>query len=150
MAAGLHIIGEEFMTKLFSGNVSQATSVDVGLYNQTTDSLTESDDLAALTTEPVGSAYARQTVSLPAGTSDSATTSNWKSVFATQTFDVSDSSQDVDAYFVVVNFDSAEAGDAGTATDHIMFSGDLSQTYDLNSITTTLDADNLGIQIEND
>jgi len=150
MAAGLHIIGEEFLVKLFSGNVAQPADVDVGLYNQSTDTFTETSDLADLTTEPSGSNYARQTVSLPSATTDAATTSNWETVFDTQTFDASDSSQDVDAYFVVVHFDSTEAGDAGTATDHIKFTGDLSQKFDLNSITGDFDVSNVGIQIEND
>jgi len=149
MSAGLHTYGEEFLVKLFSGNES-SQDVEVGLYNSS-DSLSESNDIGDITTEPnTGDTYARQTVSLPSSTTDQATTSNWETIFDTISFDVSGNSEDVNSYFVLINFDSTEAGDGGSASDHIMFTGDLSQTFDLNSITSTFAASNVGIQIEDD
>jgi hypothetical protein len=53
-----------------------------------------------------------------------------------QVFDTEDSNISVDAYFVTVDYDSDFTGDGGTTTTHLFFTGDLDQTYDLNSVDT--------------
>jgi len=139
MAVNLHDFGEEFMQDLVT---TSSETFDVGLYNDSTDSLSESSDVSDITTEPTGSNYSRQSQSASGITVD-LSGSDAKTDFPTQTFDTSDSSQTVDSYFVVVNFDSDEAGDEGTASDHIYFTGSLSQSRDLSQIDT-LDVDNVG------
>jgi len=130
-------IGEEYYTE---NNVNGET-VTVGLYNDSTDSLGETDDLSALTTEPTGSNYARQTSTV--------TTKQISGDFGFDndsqlSFDTSDSSQTVDAAFVVVNFQSDSVAGDGSATDHLVAAGDLSQSRDLSSIDTlNIDATNL-------
>ena len=57
MAAILTDLGEEYMIK----NNLDTISVDVGLYNDSTDSISDTDDLAAITSEPSDGNYVQQT-----------------------------------------------------------------------------------------
>lgn len=137
MATGLSRYGEEFILDyLFTDGATRPATVDIGIYDDSTDLLSEADDLISITTEPSGAAYARQSASFPGDftNSFSSTTSNWQTTIADQTFDTSDSSGTADAFFVVINFDSDEAGDAGTPSDHIFFTGDFDQSYTIDQI----------------
>ena len=135
MTTQLHDTGEEaILDDFFEESLTKPASVTVGLYNDGTDALSDSSDVGAITTEPSGSAYARQSASF--GTGDFTNQDNagdWESIIADQTFDTSDSSQSVDAYFIVINFTSDDTGDT-SATDHLLFTGSLDQTYDLSNV----------------
>lgn len=135
MTTQLHDTGEEaILDDFFEESLTKPASVTVGLYNDGTDALSDSSDVGAITTEPAGSAYARQSASF--GTTDFTNQDNagdWESIIADQTFDTSDSSQSVDAYFIVINFTSDDTGDT-SATDHLLFTGSLDQTYDLSNV----------------
>lgn len=135
MTTQLHDTGEEaILDDFFEGSITKPASVSIGLFNDTTDALADSSDLAGITTEPAGAAYARQSASF--GTTDFTTQDNagdWEAIIADQTFDTSDSSASVDAYFVVINFTSDDTGDTA-ATDHLLFTGSLDQTYDLSNV----------------
>jgi len=123
--SGFTDIGEEYDAKN-----SREGTLTVGVYNQATDALDDTKDLADLTTEPVGSAYARQSDNFTALKKGG----NWGTDNDNKlTFDTTDSNQSVDSWFLVANFTSAEAGD-GAATDHIIAFGALQQTYDLGSV----------------
>lgn len=130
--------GEEWYTDT---NVDGAT-VTVGLYNDSTDSLGESSDVADVTTEPSGAAYARQ--------SSAVTTTTISGDYGPDNdsdlvFDTSDSSQTVDHAFIIVNFQSSRAGD-GSATDHIVAVDALDSSRDLSSVdSVTISAGNLSI-----
>lgn len=146
MTTQLHDTGEEWIIdKAFNGG-NGVSNVTVGLYNDATDALSDGSDVSAITTEPTGSAYARQSVSLGSGFTAQDASGNWEAIMDDVTFDTSDSNQSVDAYFVVVNFDSDDAGDGGTATDHLLFTGSLDQTYDLSSVDSfTLSSSGISI-----
>ena len=122
-------IGEEWYTET---SVDGAT-VTLGLYDDSTDTLSDSSVLSDVTTEPSGSAYARQ--------NSTVTTTQISSDFGFDndsqiSFDTSDSSATVDAAFVVVNFTSDSVAGDGSATDHLVAAGDLSQSRDLSQIDT--------------
>lgn len=122
-------IGEELLMK----NNMDGLSHDVGLYNDSTDAITDTDDLAAITTEPSGASYARQTSTYAVRD----ISGNWGFDNDSQlTFDTSDSSQAVDGSFLVHNFASVDAGDGGTAQDHLIGTAALSQSRDLSQIDT--------------
>jgi len=133
-------IGEEY---LYENNANGET-VTVGLYEDATDSLGETDNLSAITTEPTGSAYSRQ--------SDTVTTRINAGEFGFDndgqiSFDTSDSTQTVDAVFIVVNFQSDSVAGDGSATDNLVAAGDLSQSRDLSSVDTlTIAANDLTIE----
>lgn len=138
MTTGLHNTGEEYIVDvLFDGSISRVTSVDMTLFNDSTDSLSETSDLSAISTEPAGGSFSRQTVNLnTTDVTNSKSGGDYQSDFAKQTFDTSDSSQSVDSYAIIVNFDSDEAGDGGTPSDHLFFTGGLGGTSDLSQIDT--------------
>lgn len=122
-------IGEELITEV---DLTTITAI-VGLYNNSTDALGEGSTLSSITTEPTGSAYARQSSGVSIFSSSGTLGIQTDS---TLTFDVSDSSQTVDHHFLVVNFQSdTVAGDA-SATDHLIGIDDLSQSRDLSQVDT--------------
>lgn len=152
MAHILTAIGEEYAVK--NGLDSGATAWNIGLYNDASgaatggDAIADTDDLIAITTEPANTNYARQGDTFtPSGSAGA-----WGSDNDTQIqFDFSDqsTSEMVDSWFVVINFDSAEAGDAGTAADHLVVTGPLSQARDIGSIDTlTIDAGGVRLDLE--
>lgn len=118
--------GEEWYTD----NSTDGATFTVGLYNDSTDAAGETFDVGDVTTEPAGSAYARQ--------SSTVTTAAQSGDYGPETdnqlqFDTSDSTQTVTAAFIIVNFQSSRAGD-GSATDHIVAVAALSQSRDLSNI----------------
>jgi len=137
MTTQVHDTGEEFAVKdLFRIDLlTKPASVSIGLYNDATDALSDTSDIGDITTEPTGGSFSRQSASFDSAdfTVQDNANGNFEAVIADQTFDTSDSSQDVDAYFVVVNFQSSDTGDT-SANDHLYFTGPLDQTYDLNSV----------------
>ena len=147
MTTGLHNTGEEFMMDLVfrADTISKPSTVSVGLYHDgevsgdTTngDDLTDSSDVGDITTEPSGSAYSRLSASLDTTDfTNSFTSGNWATEFKTLSFDVSDSSQTVDAYFVVVNYKSDTKSDS-SAQDHLFWTDTLDKAYDLSNISDT-------------
>lgn len=129
MAHILTNIGEEWMVKT---NIDGETP-DVGLYNDSTDAVGDSTDIP-LSSEPTNGNYSRSTgIAITAANEggDWGITND-----ASITFDVTNTSGTVDSYFFVVNFASTEAEDGGTAADHLVFTGALSQSYDLSNLDT--------------
>lgn len=123
-------VGEEYLVK----NGLDGASLTVGLYNDSTDAAGEGFDLGSLTTEPTNTNYSRETDTFTV----SDISGDWGFDNDTQLqFDFSDqsSSETVDAYFIVANFQSSDAGDT-SATDHIIVTGALSQSRDIGSIDT--------------
>ena len=120
MTTQLHDIGEQFERSVLSGETALPASVEVALFHDgersgdTTsgDDLVAGDDLGAITTEPDGGSYSRQTVSLDGTTSwtiqQDANEDYEMVVDATLSFDLSDSSNpsQLDAYAVIVNWDA--------------------------------------------
>lgn len=134
----LHQHGEEFMQDLF---IDSGVTVSIGLYNDTTDALTDTSDVADITTEPAGAGYSRQT-DLASAFTASLVSGDVQIAGETNTFDVSDSTQDVDSVFIVVPYASdLVSSDSGTATDHLIFTNALDQTYDLSQFDSTVDLD---------
>lgn len=134
-------LGEEFITK----NGLDAVTFDFGLYSDSTDTVTDTDDLAAITTEPTGAAYARQSDPLSAAD----ISGDWGGDNDNQiSFDTSDSSQTVDGVFMVANFQATETGDS-SANDHLIATAALSQSRDLSQIDTfNIAAGDAGITLD--
>ena len=125
MAAVLTNIGEEFVVK----NAATGT-FNILLFNDATDAASDTTDLANLSTEPSDGNYVRQTATFVAANEGG----NWQSANdAEVSFDVTNTTGTVDAYAIVANFTSTEAGD-GTATDHVILTGTMSQSRDLSQI----------------
>ncbi len=127
--AFLHYDGELIvLDSAFDGR-----TVQVGLFDDSTDQLDESDGFDAITTEPGGDDYESQEVSDPAVTQDAGET---VVDMGSLSFQVSDASADVDKVYVQDDV----SGD-------LIFTNDLDQPYDLGSIDT-LDLSNVGMELE--
>lgn len=147
MTTHFHDIGEEFESRhlIADADASLPTSVDVLLFHDgevsgdTTngDNLAASSDIAAITTEPGGTAYARQTITLDTTNFSTAVDANgdtYIEIVATVSFDLSDSSTGtVDAYGVVIVWD--QDGD-GVNESHLWWTDVLDQAYDLSQHDT--------------
>lgn len=142
MANILTDLGEEWM---ITTNLDSVT-VDVGLYNDSTDSIGDTDDLAAITTEPSDGNYTRQTGE---AVSASDISGNWGiDNDNIVTFDVTNTTGTVDSYFFVANFQANDTGD-GSTTDHLVLTGSLSQSYDLSNLDTLeISADTAGVTVD--
>lgn len=135
-------IGEEFF---ITNNVDGAT-LRVGLYNDSTDNLSEADNIDAVTSEPTNANYA------PVDTSFSASNinGNWGVENDTLlTFDFSDAVEvpdEVDTAYVLAQFDSTEAG---ANSWHLIANPSLSQTRGIGSIDTLeINAGDLELKLE--
>jgi hypothetical protein len=120
-------IGEEYLIE----NNAQGATVKVALYNDTTDSISDSSTIGDITTEPGGASYARQ--------SSSVTTRQIGSDFGFDndsklSFDTSDSSNTVDTAAFIISFQSDSVAGDSSANDHLIGVADLSQSRDLSQI----------------
>lgn len=139
--------GEEWRQRAAAQDIS-ISSMSAGLYNDSTDALGESSDVGDITTEPGGSAYGRHSIALPGDVSFTLDGSNNVQIdIADQTFDVSDSSQTVDTYFLVVSFQSTVVASDSGANDHLIVTGALSQSRDLSQIDN-LQVNNMGTTLD--
>lgn len=118
-------VGAEFLIKhLFTDEATKPSSTAIGLYDSQTDSLTESSDMDAVTSEPSDGNYARLAYSF--GTTDFTASNNadsdWQADFAQKTFDVVNTTGYVDSYFEVISF---MAGSESSANPHLFTFGPL-------------------------
>jgi|GEM_PF-5435795 len=123
-------LGEEQLIK----RGYDAITVTVGVYLDSTDTITESDDLGAITTEPTNTNYATASVTFSAAD----LSGDWGvDNDASFSFDFSDqtSSQDVDTFYVEYSFTAADTGD-GSATAHLIATVGMTQARDIGSIDT--------------
>lgn len=139
MSYGLSDYGEEFiLRKTFLEDLGSVSSMEIGLYDDTTDSLTDSDDVGALSTEPSGSAYSR--ISEDFGTanySGQMPSNKVEAIIADHSFDLKDDgSGSVDSYFCVITFNANTVSSDSSQTTHIIARGALEQSYDLASVDT--------------
>ena len=129
MASILTDLGEEWMIK----NNLDAASVDIGLYNDSTDSISDGDDVSQISTEPSDGNYSRQS---GVDISASDISGDWGVDNDSQiSFDVTNTTGDVDSYFFVANFQASDTGD-GSSQDHLVVTGSLSQSYALSNVDT--------------
>ena len=128
--AHLHDEGELLvLNSFFDGR-----TVEIGLYNDSTDTLGETASYADITSEPAGTDYGVQSVTSPNVSQNG--DNNAEAVMGQLSFQVSDASADVDYVYVK----DQSSGD-------LIFTNQLDQTYDLNSIDT-LDLSNVGMELD--
>jgi len=141
MTTGLLTTGELFVQRSsFKANdITRPPSVDILLYNDSTDSIADGDNLTDVTTEPGGSAYSRQSINLDgsAVTIQENVNGNVEFVLGNATFDVSDSSNTVNAYGIVANFDATLLSE-GVNGDNLIATGNLDTSQDLSTNSSSL------------
>lgn len=149
-SVGYHNTGEEWSHKndFRQDEITRDTSFEILLYNDGTDELDDSSDIGDITTEPDDGEYARQTQTLD---SDDFPLSVADGDIRTETevvFDTTDTTGEVDAYAVVVNFQSDVVNSETEANPHLLTSSafddgssrDLGQFEEL-TVTVRIDKD---------
>jgi hypothetical protein len=121
MTTQLHNDGE---SRIVDAILADVSTFRLTLFNDSTDALSDSSSWGDITTEPSGGSYSVQTASSSNATKSQNANNNYQFTLPDQTFDVSDSSADVDAYAV-----------ADDATGTLIWTSDLDQTYDLSQAT---------------
>ena len=123
---GTHDTGEEWKQKaIFRQDLiaSRDTTLTVGLYNDSTDALSDSSDIGDITSEPASGNYARQSVTLDSSDiSLSLDGSNNIQASGSVTFDLLDTGETVDGYFILVTFQSDIVNNESTENDHLLAS----------------------------
>jgi hypothetical protein len=122
-------VGEEFIAE----NDITGVTFTFTLFNNSTDSLGETSNLADITTEPTGSAFARQSSSVSALQSGGDFGIENGSLVA---FDVSDSSATVDHSGFIVTFQADTVEGQGSSQDNLIGLTALTQSRDLSQIDT--------------
>ena len=115
---GLHDTGEEWAWKTsFRQDLITArdTEIEVLLFNDSTDGLTDSSDIGDITTEPNDGNYVRQNVTLDTSDWSLSISSGDIRVTGTVTFDVDNTTGTVDAAATVVDLQSDIVNSEGTA-----------------------------------
>lgn len=121
--------------ELFTLNNDMSTvTYEVGLYDDSTDSLTDSATYSSITTEPSGSAYAAQTQGTVTVQLDGS--SNGQIVLDPVTFDVSDSSATVDSVYV-----------RDSSTGDLIVANDIG-AQDLSTKDGSLELSNIGFSLD--
>lgn len=125
-------IGEEYLVD----EQPDGDTIQVGLFNDDTDELSEDDDLNAITTEPDGNDYERQSFSVSTGVLSGTGGGDygWESDAQVQ-IDVSDATTTVDSGFFIATFTSSRAGDSSD-TEHLIGWFALETSYDLGAADT--------------
>lgn len=127
---GYSNVGEEWAQKwCFRQDVTgiRDTSVEILLYNDTTDALSDSSDIGNITTEPNDGNYVRQTVTLDsADFSLSFPSADVRATTVTVTFDVTNTTGSVDAWGAVVSFQSDVVNSETGQNPHLIATGTFS------------------------
>lgn len=125
---------DEYVAKLVSGDLTQVDTINVGLYDDSTNQITSTDDMAAITSEPEGSGYATKQLGLNAN-SDVIVGADTvidvvDQIWTGLSFDVS---TPVDAYYISM---SVQLAADASPTEHLMGVGTIDGgPYDLQAYT---------------
>jgi hypothetical protein len=136
-------LGEEYVIK----NDLQG-SITVGMYNDNTDSLSDTSTLSDITTEPDAGTtnYSRVTVDFSAFDNSGDWAVQNDSLVSFDFSDVS-TSETLDSVFFVVNFQAEDTSD-GSPQDHLIANG-FDESVDISTLTTwEFPAGNLIITVE--
>ena len=127
--AFLHYEGELLvLSSAFDGR-----EVEIGLFDDSVDSITEGDTYTEITSEPDGTDYTKQSVTSPPVTQEGGVT---EVDMGSLSFEVGDATTSADYVFVR----DATSGD-------LILTNALDQSYDLGSIDV-LDLSNVGMELE--
>lgn len=131
MTFQLHDTGKQYSTRVQLNDVTPVSSVQIGLFNDSSDNLAASDDVADINTEPQGASYSRQTVSAPSDVTFALSGTQYNGEYVDLTFDTSDSSQTIDGYFEGINYQTTSEGSASL---HLHSTQSIGNTLDLTNV----------------
>ena len=138
-STGLSNFGEEWGQKnsFRQDLITRDTTVEVLLYDDSTDNLTDEDDVDDITTEPTDGNYTRQTFTLDGSDVTLSVADGDMRAEATVTFDVDGTTGTVDASACVVSFQSDIVNDETEQNPHHIYSATLDiGSQDLSNFTS--------------
>ena len=138
-STGLSNFGEEWGQKnsFRQDLITRDTTVEVLLYDDSTDNLTDEDDVDDITTEPTDGNYTRQTFTLDESDVTLSVADGDMRAEATVTFDVDGTTGTVDASACVVSFQSDIVNDEDEQNPHHIYSATLDiGSQDLSNFTS--------------
>jgi len=124
----LHDTGEEWTQKVrYRQDLigSRDTQIEVGLYDDSTDSLLDASDVGDITTEPTDGNYARQKPQLDSTDIGLSYTNGNVVADLSVTFDLTNTTGSADSIFVVINFQSDVVKSETSQNDHLLFTAQL-------------------------
>jgi len=132
VSTGLSDYGEEWQQKSAwrQDLITRDTTLEVLLFDDATDSLSDSSDVADITTEPTDGNYARQTVNLDNADVSLSISGGDLRAEATVTFDVDGTTGSVDAAATVLDFKSDIVNSESSQNAHHIYSA----TLDIGSV----------------
>lgn len=127
VSTGLHNVGEEWSqkTNFRQDLLTRDTTLDVLLFDDSTDGLTDSSDIGDITTEPNDGNYTRQSFTLDSVDVTISQVSGDIRAEVTVTFDVTNSTGSVDAAATVVDFQSDVVNSEAAQNPHLLQSATL-------------------------
>jgi hypothetical protein len=136
VSSGYSDVGEEWKQKLLYRQdlITRDTTIEVLLYDDSADSLTDSSDIGDVTTEPTDGNYTRQTFTLDSSDVTLTQTGGEIQAQVVVTFDVTDTTGTVDAAGAVVDFQSDVVNAEGAANPHLIYTSSVGDA-DLSNFT---------------
>ena len=134
--SGYSQYGEEwFARRTFAPSSLTTPTLHLILFNDGTDQLSETSDVSDITTEPAGSSYARQPITLD--TDDISLTAAGGSVAAefSGQFNPRDCTQTVDSWGLLADFKSTIVALDGVSKTHLLSMATLPQSHNLEDYT---------------
>jgi len=137
---GLHDTGEEWAQKsAFRQDTisTRDTEIEILLFNDATDSLSDSSDIGDISSEPTSGNYTRQNVTLDTSEWTLSVQSGDLRVQGTPQFDTTNTTETVDAWAAVVDLQSDVVNSEGSQNPHLLASATFaSGSRDLNPVDT--------------
>ena len=136
VSQGYHDTGEEWAHKnaFRQDEITRNTTVEVLLYDDETDALTDTDDVDDITTEPTDGDYTRQTFTLDSEDVELSVSDGQILAEASVLFDLTDTTGTVNASGTVVEFQSDVFNDEDEPNPHLLYTAELNiGTQDLSN-----------------
>lgn len=129
VSTGYTNVGEEFAQKwaFRQDQITRDTTLPVLMYDDSTDSLSDSSDVGDISTEPNDGNYSRQTVTLDGSDVSLSVANGDLQASATVTFDVTDTTGTVDAWGILNDFSSDVVNSETGANTHLIATGSFAQ-----------------------
>lgn len=112
------------------------TTAEALLYDDSTDSLSDSSDIGDVTTEPSDGNYTRQTLNLDGSDLSLSQSGGDLRVTGTVTFDVTNTTGSIDAWGIVLSFQSDIVNSEGSQNPHLISTATLGSTRDLTNYSS--------------
>lgn len=115
-------LGEEWCQKnnCRQDQITRDTTIEVLLYDDSSDNISDSDDVGAITTEPTSGNYSRQTVNLDSSDVSLSLVNGDVRAVATVSFDTTNTTETVDSYGFVNDFTSDVVNSETSANTHLL------------------------------